>query len=322
MILEVFPPLEFLGIVQGQVLVLFCMFDKNSPVKSSIPGLLFVSPFWLPLCVCFYVVGDPWDRGGLPDHWAGCSNIAPCACFVGPSCCNWILIAIGPFVHGINLQAGCQWDSMPNRHASCYDSADHRKLNLPQQVLVPANISLWISCLRSLLNPAPFCLELAIGSGLFTRSMVGANVKCCLWLALGNLFGAISDPQLIQVPVRKSKEKTYLEWESFNNHIHFQRIINIEIQAIYVTVIFSLDTESIYFYTDWQANTFAKNQQRKQPHNRRNLHIKWKIISLLKFTLQVCCLHTWCGGLVQLRAAAVWGCSDWSCLPRYSLKIK
>lgn len=45
-----------------------------------------------------------------------------------------VLIIVGLFVHGINLQAG----------SSCFVDADHPQQNLPQQSLEPASISLWM----------------------------------------------------------------------------------------------------------------------------------------------------------------------------------
>ena len=71
----------------------------------------------------------------------------------GPSCCNWALIAIGPFMHGINPQAGWLWGPTLTTACELLCRSWPHKVESSQQGLGPAEMSLWICCLQILLDP-------------------------------------------------------------------------------------------------------------------------------------------------------------------------
>lgn len=100
------------------------LFNSSRELSFSFILGFFVTPFWLFAWVCFYVVGTSMipsldrvalnigDCGiqwpSLPDLYA---LIMSLCVLCRSSCCNWLLIAIGPFMHRLNPQAGWQWAS-------------------------------------------------------------------------------------------------------------------------------------------------------------------------------------------------------------------
>ena len=150
-----------------------------------------------------YVVGVLWGpvvQSPWSPEW-GTTVISLCVS-CGPSCCNLVLITTAAFVHGINPQlADCEVQIWP-WHASCYVVADYTKQNSPQWGLTPAKISLWICCFWSLVDYALMLSEVGHWVCWFCASWEGlwcSPIWHYLWLALGNLFGAISNTQLVTV---------------------------------------------------------------------------------------------------------------------------
>ena len=142
----------------------FSSFSGDSSY-SFILVMFFVSLYWLPLCVCFYVLSRyamtsslgrvalcsscPVGKSGMFSliTWGGYSrNVLPVG-YVDPPVLIECWLLLGLLCMGVTLWlADCE-DQIWPQCMSCCVGADHTKQNLPQQSLVPAEISLWICCL-------------------------------------------------------------------------------------------------------------------------------------------------------------------------------
>ena len=151
------------------------LFLEISPI-ISFWTCFFISLFRLTFCVCFYVLGRTamtpslgmmalCSRCPVGPHGeisfitcAGCSiqriKEWPLCGLCGSSCYNWVLIAIGLFLCGVNPQAGWLWASVPITVYELLCMCWLQVWSSPQEGLVSSEIFLWICHLWSLLNPS------------------------------------------------------------------------------------------------------------------------------------------------------------------------
>ena len=141
---------------------------------------------------------DKFQCGSLLGHLNRVLQECPFCELCGPFCCNWVLLVIGLFIQG-NPQAGWLWgltltsvgellcSCLPHR-AEFFSARFGACQDLPLDVLL---VKLIGSCSDTVWSWPLGVLVLDFLEG----TLVQPNVKCWLWLALGNLFGATSDPQ-------------------------------------------------------------------------------------------------------------------------------
>ena len=115
----------------------------------------------------------------------------------GPSYCSLSLDCYWPIL-AWDYSLGWLCEAQPQiQCASCCAGADHTNWSLPQQGLVPVEITLWVCCLCSLLYSAVFVWSWPLGVlsvGFFRGTVLQAYVIPCLWL---DLFQALSDLQCV-----------------------------------------------------------------------------------------------------------------------------
>lgn len=164
-------------------------------------SMYYVDLLWIP--VLLYVVGDPWDQE-KDSSWSLELDALrmPLVHVMWVFLKSWLLLA--SLCVGLTLrQSDCEAQSLTQWHSvqtfvqvlitwsgmylsrvlSCWD--------LPMDMLLVKHIGSYSAVVWS------WPLDMLV-LGLFRRTLVlSNNASCCLWLALGKLFGAISDPQVV-----------------------------------------------------------------------------------------------------------------------------
>ena len=127
---------------------------SRCPITSSFHGVTLYSR---------HPVGTQWCH--LLTHLSWVFQECPLCGLCGPSCCNWVFIAIGLFMHGVNPQAGRLWG------------------------LINPNHRVWAG-VRVLITQSRICLSRVwcLQRNPFEYATCGANWTlrwCCLKLATG-----------------------------------------------------------------------------------------------------------------------------------------
>ena len=105
---------------------------------------------------------------------------------------SWVILSHSCLGSALSL-VNCVDQSQP-QCMSCCAGVNHSQQNLPQQGLMPADISLWICHLWNILALLWCCWSWALGVlvlGHLGGTVVHTSIRHCLWLVLGNLFGAV-----------------------------------------------------------------------------------------------------------------------------------
>ena len=175
----------------------------------SFGTFFFVSRFWLPLFVCFYVLArsalTPSLSGvvlcsrwcSLLDHLIWMLQEFPLCGFCGPSCCNSIWIAIGSFLYGIAPQGGWLWDSTlitvcellcrSWSHEAVFPSAGFGVFQDPSLNMLLVKL---IGSYSDLVWSSPLGV---LVSWSFRKESGDGQMRPCLWLALSSCL----EPQII-----------------------------------------------------------------------------------------------------------------------------
>ena len=182
----------------------FLLFFHLQPV-SFFPHFdclfVFVSMYHIDLLWLTVFMGWPYVVGVLwgpvvqsPDHLSWVLQECPLCGLCGPFCYNWVLIAIGSFIHWIDPQAGWLWEWIPIMACElllyrCWPrEAKFASVGLGVCPDVPLDILLVkiIGFCSIFVWSWPWSIWVL---GLLEGTLVETSVRCCLWLALGNLFG-------------------------------------------------------------------------------------------------------------------------------------
>ena len=174
-------------------------------------GMFLCHPFWLLLCVCFCVSGRSAMTPSLGRvvlcstcpvgssdavsliTWIGRSKNIPCVlCLL--SCYFWVLHAIVSFVHGSDAQACWLWGStLITVYELLYRYWSHEAEFASAGSGACQDLPLEIPLVRLIESYSDVVWSWWLGVfilGFLWGTLVQTNVRCFLWLVLGNLFGA------------------------------------------------------------------------------------------------------------------------------------